>query len=339
MRSLFSSLVFIFLFLLSITACTQSPAWKGKLIYGFSNSDIRQYEFATKADRTIFQKAEQPFVTAGNEIYFVNQGFPKQNVLVRKSNATATQFKDVLDMSSDNEAYRQQLEDYSVIRGTGISAIMDRLGDPHVSPDGKYLSVTIFGYPGQAFPKNCVAVFDMATKKLFRKFDDMYYASWLDNGRLLAAGSHKTASTNGNEYHSKTPGIFIVALEGNEIKRIDPTLDDPAPYHPVASPDGKRIAFILNNHVWVMDIDGKNLKQLTDADNDNIETFPAWSPDGKFIAAWCYKTFEKTYYTAIAVVPSTASKPVVLSNKAAVWLRDKKNLRISGGSMQLNWRM
>lgn len=330
---------FLFIFLsASITACTQSSAWKGKLTYGFSGSDIKQYDLATKTDKLLFKKAKDPFVTAGNEVLFINEGFPKRNVLVRKSNSTATQFKDVLDMSSDNEEYKEQLANYSVINGTGISAILDHLSDPRVSPDGKYVSVTVFGYRGQAFEKNCVAVFDMATKKLFKKFEDMYYASWLPDGRLLTAGSHKTVSTDGNEYQSKNPGIFIVDLQSGNAKRIDPELNDPAPYHPAASPDGKRVAFILNDHVWVMGIDGKNLKQLTDADNDNVETFPAWSPDGKFVASWCYKTFEKSYYTAIAIVSSTAAKPVVLSDKAPVWPRDKKNLRISGGSLQLNWR-
>jgi TolB protein len=337
MKWLQISFVFISL-LFSLAACTQTPAWKGKLTYGFSGSDIRQYDLALKTDKTIFQKAKDPFVASGTEIFFINEGFPKRNLLVKKSNSTGTQFKEVLDMSPDNEEYKEQLESYSVIRGTGISAILDRISDPRVSPDGKYLSVTIFGYPGQAFEKNCVAIFDIATKKLSKKYEDMYYASWLPGGRLLAAGSHKTVSINDNEYHSKKPGIFIVDLQSGDVKRIDPVLDDPAPYHPSASPDGKRVAFILNNHVWVMDIDGKNMKQLTDVDNDNIETFPVWSPDGKFVASWCYKTFEKSYYTAIAIVSSTAAKPVVLSNNAAVWPRDKKGFRISGGSLQLNWK-
>ncbi len=143
---------------------------------------------------------------------------------------------------------------------------------------------------------------------------------------------------NDNEYHSKKPGIYLVSLASDDKKRIDPDLDDPAPYHPAVSPDGKKVAFILNNHVWVMDINGSNMKQLTDNDNDNIETFPAWSPDGKYIASWCYKTFERSYFTALAIVPSNATKPVVLNNKAAVWPMDKKKYRISGGGMQMSWK-
>ena len=87
-----------------------------------------------------------------------------------------------------------------------------------------------------------------------------------------------------------------------------------------------------------MNIDGSNFKQITDVDNDNIETFPVWSPDGKFIACWSYKTFENSYFTAIAIVPSDPAEPVVLSDKADVWPREIKNYRISGGALQITWK-
>lgn len=323
-----------------ITSCNGQPAkssgWSGKLVFTYSG-DIGTYEFAGKKQKTVLKEGMQPHVTGGGDIYFINNKYLKRQLLVRKSNAGFTSFKNVLDMSSDNPLYKQQLEDYSVIRGTGISAVLDRMADPRVSPDGKYLSVTIFGYKDQAFPKNCVAVFDLASSLLVAQFDDKYYGNWLADGRLLMSGSHKTVSTDGNIYNSATPGIFISDAALKTVSRVDQDLDDPAPYHAIPSPDGKRIAFILNDHLWVMDNKGGNMKQLTEVDNDNIETFPAWSPDGKNIACWSYKTFERSYFTAIAIVPANAPKPVVLADKAAVWPRDVKKDRISGGSLQLNW--
>jgi Tol biopolymer transport system component len=87
-----------------------------------------------------------------------------------------------------------------------------------------------------------------------------------------------------------------------------------------------------------MNLDGSGLKQLTAVDRDNIETYPSWSPDGKYVACWTYKTFEKSYFTAIAVVPAAAPAPIALTDQAPVWPRDPKGFRISGGSGQFSWR-
>lgn len=315
----------------------QNSLWKGKLIYSVG-SDIKSYEFVSKTEKVLFQKGSQPSVAKSGEIFFVNEGFPKRSQLIRKSNPSVPQFKDVLDMSSDNEKYKASLAAYSVINNTGNSAVLDRIADPEVSPDGKYLSVTVFGYPRQVFDTNCVAVFDRTTGELVKKFINKYGGTWTSDGRLVMAGSYKSVSVNGNEYHSKIPGIFITDEGLDNVSRIDPELDDPAPYHPAVSPDGKKVAFIMNNHVWVMNLDGSNLKQLTDVDNDNVETFPTWSPDSKFIACWCYKSFELSYYTAIAIVPANAPSPIALTNKANVWPRDKKNDRISSGALQFTWK-
>ena len=68
-------------------------------------------------------------------------------------------------------------------------------------------------------------------------------------------------------------------------------------WHPVWSPDGKRIAFVsnrtrdLNRDIYVMDADGGNPRNLTNHPNDDED--PAWynpvlsvSLAGKKITMW-----------------------------------------------------
>jgi len=327
----------MFLIVYSISVFAQNTGWKGKLIYTYGE-EIKTYDLSSKTDRSVLKPASQAFVATSGDVYFLDMRFPVRGQLLRKSNSTFTQFKNVIDMTPNNPLFKERLDNYSVIKGTGNSGVMSSMAYPQVSPNGKYVSLTIFGYNQQIYDKDCVVVFDIITGKEIARFDGKYGASWTKENGLIMAGSYKAASVNGQEYHSKNPGIFLLAPDLSTINRIDPDLDDPAPYHPSLSPDGRKVAFILNNHVWTMNIDGSDLKQNTDVDNDNIETFPVWSPDGKWIACWSYKTFERSYFTAITIVPSDPAEPVVLTDKANVWPFDMKNYRISGGAMQISWK-
>ena len=54
------------------------------------------------------------------------------------------------------------------------------------------------------------------------------------------------------------------------------------PLQPSVSPDGKTIAFVTNNKIWLIDRDGKNLRQLLQ-DGHNQQR-PSFSPDGTKVA-------------------------------------------------------
>lgn len=76
--------------------------------------------------------------------------------------------------------------------------------------------------------------------------------------------------------------IYISNSDGTNPKQLTkfttPTNDLTSPSF---SPDGSKIAFILNNEVHVMKADGKNIEQVTKGLGYTVR--PEWSPDGKTI--------------------------------------------------------
>jgi TolB protein len=77
--------------------------------------------------------------------------------------------------------------------------------------------------------------------------------------------------------------IYEIAIDGTNLRRLTP--DNYFNFSPVASPDGKYIAFSSYRagyiNIYVMDLDGSNLRRLTSNMNDDA---PTWSPDSTSIA-------------------------------------------------------
>jgi len=87
---------------------------------------------------------------------------------------------------------------------------------------------------------------------------------------------------------SQFGSIGIGDLNGLNARAVTP--DDQAARAPRFSPDGKQIAFVVddqdpikpNTHLYTVDADGKNRRQLMSLSSFMIN--PVWSPDGKRIA-------------------------------------------------------
>src|SRR6266508_2743394 len=71
------------------------------------------------------------------------------------------------------------------------------------------------------------------------------------------------------------PEIYTINTDGTDLTRLtnDPAIDD----EPAWSPDGRRIAFVRNFELYVMNADGSNVRRTF---SGNLTQNPSWSPDG-----------------------------------------------------------
>ena len=291
---------------------TTTSAWSGKLIHDWSSS-VREYDFASKTNPELFPGRMPNRMPNGNTLH-IGGVFER----LEMTNPSGTQKTVIYNANETTSVY-----------------------GPQLSPDGTKIAFTHRKYYNNSiYPlKEGTVIIDLAGTYI-AGIPDMYNAVWLPDGRLVVAGEFSSDGLPDNTNPPATSGLYIATLNGATatLTNINPNLSNPAPLLPSVSPDGTRIAFIINKHLWTMNIDGTNMKQLTASDNDNEESFSVWSPDGKHIAVWSYKTFEITYYTAIALVPSESAQPIVLKNDADVWPRDKDGYRVSGGMGSMSWK-
>jgi len=112
-----------------------------------------------------------------------------------------------------------------------------------------------------------VAAFDLAGKELacFGGYDD---AVWTPDGRMIATGK------------LSDPGLFELDPATKNVRPIDPQIG--AAYQPAVSADGRTIAFVTGDKVWLIDRDGTNLRQLYQ--HGMKQQRPAFSPDGTKVA-------------------------------------------------------
>ncbi len=166
--------------------------------------------------------------------------------------------------------------------------------------------------------------------------DSLFDGSWAPDGTLVLSATSYYGFT---ERTLKPEGLYLYSPATNFITVISNTLSKPS--FPAVSPDGKRIAFSMNKHIWVINMDGTALRQITTGSKE--ESYPCWSPDGKNIACISYGTFELTFYNAIAAVPADAAAPADLTNSSPYWLRDSQlNATTTSGRLNpyssLSWK-
>ena len=88
-------------------------------------------------------------------------------------------------------------------------------------------------------------------------------------------------------------------------------VDDEKGSAPVPSPDGKWLAFIKNDNVFVRSTDGKEERQLSTLGTagNYYSSYIQWSPDGKYLATCRIRSAEKRYVYYVESSPTDQLQP------------------------------
>ncbi|WP_424952869.1 TolB family protein [Deinococcus sp.] len=136
-------------------------------------------------------------------------------------------------------------------------------------------------------------------------FRDFGSADWLPDGRLVAATLEKPETLK--------PGLYLLSPKGGKVTPLGSGLSLAA--HPAVSPDGRRVAFSMGGHLWVIGTDGSGLKQLSSG--KGTEDLPGWSPDGQALVAM--RRSEDSLY-GLVVYPLSGQPPIQLVDTEKHWL-------------------
>jgi hypothetical protein len=176
-------------------------------------------------------------------------------------------------------------------------------------PETKVGGAAVTGLP----PILSVGVFDLAGREIVAVpgYDD---AAWTPDGKIIATGKL-------NE-----PGLFELDPATKEVRSIDPKIG--AAHQPATSADGRTIAFVTGDKVWLIDRDGKNLRQLYQ--HGLKQQRPAFSPDGTKVAIVICNLFAMDASGELFVIDVKTQEPTPLRTSAGSSL-------IPDTTTRLNW--
>ena len=221
-----------------------------------------------------------------------------------------------------------------------------RLEAPSFSPDGKLMSYVLFDGEGMLMDQaHLVVVSAEGAKPMYagKAVDTFPFpAVWLSNSELLYSGDGKILKTDvsaGTE--NEVP--FTAAIPTWRPKYVHKHYDFNATaarkvkgiYAPALSPDGKSVAFVALNQLYVMRIGEKPVAITHDS---FYKQGPAWSPDGKTLAYVSDKDgIENIYLHDVWAADDAGDKLAAPSKSAQImpaWSPDGKMMAFQDQTME-----
>ncbi|MCC6290417.1 MAG: PD40 domain-containing protein [Chitinophagaceae bacterium] len=127
-----------------------------------------------------------------------------------------------------------------------------------------------------------------------------------------------------------TNGTLVKEMNYTEWGNINP------------SPDGTKIAVVINKHIYIMNADGSNVTQVTTSNFKEAQ--PIFSPDGKYIAAWTDYTItdQGGRFGYIKIFPADGNlynvDPIEQNSKGVIPVIAKGETRPEPADGRLIWR-
>jgi Tol biopolymer transport system component len=216
---------------------------------------------------------------------------------------------------------------------TLVSSIAEgRVEAPSYSPDGKSLAYVQFHGAGM-FMNTAQLLITGATTYAGKATDTFPFpATWISDSELLYTGGGHILRTDLSA-GSETSIPFSAAIKSirpqyvHKIYDFDSTASHQVKgiYAPALSPDGKQVAFVALNQIYLVTIGGVPVALTHDT---FYKQGPAWSPNGKMLAYVSDRNgVENIYLHDLSFADTNADKQVSPSKSAQImpaWSPDSK---------------
>ena len=144
-------------------------------------------------------------------------------------------------------------------------------GRPLPSPNGQFLMLD-WRKPGfeNVDAAKTMRIFN-ATGQMLAEYSRPALSAWLPDNRPV--------------FIDIDGAIYTADAGFNKLDRLGVVPNGAVPTALAPSPDGRKLAMVMNGNVWTSNLDGSNAVQVTDVTETKFDVrAPRWSPDGRYIA-------------------------------------------------------